>query len=90
MRLLTAGLALLITMTAAHFAAAQTPPAPAATRIVVAATKLPTVTDVPLHFRLVRVTLSPGERSSPSGNNRGPLPSRGINRRFSLWRCQSA
>jgi len=69
MRLLTAGLALLITMAAAHFAAAQTPPAPAATRIVVAATKLPTVTDVPLHFRLVRVTLSPGERSSPSGNN---------------------
>jgi quercetin dioxygenase-like cupin family protein len=36
---------------------------------VVAATRLPTVTDVPLHFRLVRITLPAGERSSASGDN---------------------
>jgi quercetin dioxygenase-like cupin family protein len=67
MRLLTAGLALLAITAAAPFAAAQTPPnAPTATRAVVAATKLPTVTDVPLHFRLVRITLPPGERSGTS------------------------
>jgi quercetin dioxygenase-like cupin family protein len=51
-------------------AAAQTPPAPtAAVRKVVAATKLPTVTDVPLHFRAVSITLPPGEKSSASGAN---------------------
>jgi hypothetical protein len=33
------------------------------TRTVVAASKLPTVTDVPLHFRAVSVTLTPGEKS---------------------------
>ena len=70
MRLLTAGLALLATTAAAPFAAAQTPlNAAATTRIVVAATKLPTVTDGLRHFRLVRVTLPPGERSSASGDN---------------------
>jgi hypothetical protein len=70
MRLLTAGLALLATTAAAPFAAAQTPlNAAATTRIVVAATKLPTVTDGLRHFRLVRVTLPRGERSSASGDN---------------------
>ena len=70
MRFLTFGVALLATTAAAPFSAAQSPPtAPATTRIVVAATKLSTVTDVPRHFRLVRVTLPPGERTSASGDN---------------------
>ena len=69
-RLLMAGLALLVTMAAVPFAAAQAPPAaPATARTVVAATKLPTVTDIPLHFRLVMVTLRSGESSSASGDN---------------------
>jgi hypothetical protein len=37
---------------------------PAITRTVIAATKLPTVTDVPLHFKVVSITLRPDERSS--------------------------
>ena len=51
-------------------AAAQTTPAPPAiTRTVVAATKLPTVTDVPLHFKAVSVTLAPGEKTGVSAAN---------------------
>ena len=47
--------------------AAQTTPAPSATtRTVLAATKLPTVTDAPLHFKAVSVILQPGEKSSVS------------------------
>ena len=42
--------------------AAQTTPL-AITRTVVAATKLPTVTDAPLHFKAVSVTLALGEKS---------------------------
>jgi quercetin dioxygenase-like cupin family protein len=46
-------------------AAAQTPPAPpAVTRTVVAATKLPSVTDRPLLFRALSINISPGEKSS--------------------------
>ena len=49
-------------------AAAQTTPAsPAITRTLVAATKLPTVVAVPLHFRAVSVTVQPGEATSFSG-----------------------
>src|ERR1700692_340773 len=48
-------------------ATAQTTPAPPAiTRTVVAATKLPTVTDVPLHFKAVSVTLQPDAKSDVS------------------------
>lgn len=48
-------------------AAAQTPPgAPAATRTVVAATKLPSVTDKPLRFRALSITTSPGEKHDMS------------------------
>jgi quercetin dioxygenase-like cupin family protein len=36
---------------------------------VVAATKLPTVTDVPLHFKAVSITLQPEERSGVSAAN---------------------
>ena len=50
--------------------AAQSPPSPAAiTRTVVAASKLPTVTEGPLYFKAVSVTLSPGETSTVSAAN---------------------
>ena len=50
--------------------AAQTTPAPSATtRTVLAATKLPTVTDAPLHFKAVSVILQPGEKSSVSATD---------------------
>src|SRR5436190_23902448 len=49
---------------------AQTTPAPPAiTRTVIAATKLPTVTDVPVHFKAVSITLQPDERSTVSAAN---------------------
>src|ERR1700732_5355953 len=49
---------------------AQTTPAtPAITRTVVVATKLPTVTDVPLHFKAVSITLQPDEKSGVSAAN---------------------
>src|SRR6266513_4483671 len=64
------GLLLLGAMALPASGAAQTPPAPPAiTRTVVAATKLPTVTDVPLHFKAVSVTLPPGEKSGVSAAN---------------------
>jgi hypothetical protein len=70
MRFRTTGTLLLGAMALAASAAAQTTPAPPAiTREVVAATKLPTVTDVPLHFKAVSVTLPPGEKSSVSAAN---------------------
>jgi quercetin dioxygenase-like cupin family protein len=51
-------------------AVAQQPPAqPLITRTVVAATKLPTVTDRPLLFRALSVTIPPGEKSSVSTAN---------------------
>jgi quercetin dioxygenase-like cupin family protein len=51
-------------------AVAQTPPAPSAiTRTMVATTKLPSVTDVPLLFKAVSVTLAAGETSSVSAAN---------------------
>jgi quercetin dioxygenase-like cupin family protein len=64
------GTMLLGTLALATAAAAQSTPTPAAiTRTVIAATKLPTVTDVPLYFRAVGVTLPPGETSSLSAAN---------------------
>jgi quercetin dioxygenase-like cupin family protein len=51
-------------------AAAQTTPAPPAiTRTVIAATKLSTVTDVPLYFKAVSVILPAGEKSSVAAVN---------------------
>src|ERR1700720_2555771 len=51
-------------------ATAQTTPAPpATTRTVVAATKLPTITDAPLHFKAVSITLQPDEKSGVSAAN---------------------
>ena len=49
--------------------AQTTPSAPAITRTIVAATKLPSVVETPLYFRAVRVTLQPGGKSSLSAAN---------------------
>ena len=58
------------TMTIAVIAAAQNAPAPPATaRTVVAATKLPTVSDVPLYFSVASVELPAGLTSSVSKAN---------------------
>jgi quercetin dioxygenase-like cupin family protein len=70
MRFRTAGILLLGTMTLATSAVAQTAPtSPAIARTVVATSKLPTVTDVPLYFKAVSVTLPPGETSGVSAAN---------------------
>ncbi len=67
MRFRITGILVLGAVALAASAAAQTTPTPSAiTRTVIAATKLPTVTDVPLHFRAVGVTLPPGEKSGVS------------------------
>src|ERR1700716_2190361 len=70
MRFRTTGLLLLGAMALPTSGAAQTTPAPPAiTRTVVAATKLPTVADVPLYFKAVSVTLQPDEKSGVSAAN---------------------
>jgi quercetin dioxygenase-like cupin family protein len=69
MRFMTTGILLLGATALAAPAAGQTTPAPSITRTVVAAAKLPTATDAPLHFRAVSVTLSPGEKSGFSAAN---------------------
>jgi len=70
MQFRTVGLLLLGAMSLGAPAAAQTTPAPPAiTRTVIAATKLSTVTDVPLYFKAVSVTLPSGEKSSVSVTN---------------------
>jgi quercetin dioxygenase-like cupin family protein len=70
MQFRTTGLLLLGAMTLPASGTAQTTPAPPAiTRTVIAATKLPTVTDVPVHFKAVSITLQPDERSSVSTAN---------------------
>jgi quercetin dioxygenase-like cupin family protein len=57
-------LVLIGAMAVAGTAAAQNAATPPATvRTVIAATKLATVTDTPLHFDVVNVTLAPGQRS---------------------------
>jgi quercetin dioxygenase-like cupin family protein len=70
MRSRTIGFALLGAATLAAAADAQTTPAPSAiARTVVAATKLPTVTDLPLYFGAASVTVPPGAASSVSAAN---------------------
>jgi quercetin dioxygenase-like cupin family protein len=70
MQFRTTGLLLLGAMALPASGAAQTTAAPPAiTRAVIAATKLPTVRDVPLHFKAVSITLQPDERSSVSAAN---------------------
>src|ERR1700682_2856062 len=70
MQFRTTGLLLLGAMALPVSGTAQTTPAPPAiTRTVVAATKLPTVTDLPLHFKAVSITLQPDEKSGVSAAN---------------------
>src|ERR1700737_2067919 len=70
MQFRTTGLLLLGAMALPASGTAQTTPAPPAiTRTVVAAAKLPTVTDVPLHFKAVSITLPPDEKSGVSAAN---------------------
>src|SRR5271167_3056904 len=70
MQFRTTGLLLLGAMALPASGAAQTTPAPPTiTRTVVAATKLPTVTDVPLHFKAVSITLQPDKKSGVSAAN---------------------
>jgi quercetin dioxygenase-like cupin family protein len=67
MRFSTIGM--LLGVMASH-AAAQTAPAPQTiTRTLIAATKLPSVTEVPLYFKAVSVTIPPGEKTSASAPN---------------------
>jgi quercetin dioxygenase-like cupin family protein len=67
MRFSTTGILLLGAMALGASAVAQTTAAlPATTQTVVATSKLPTVTDVPLHFKAVSVTLPPGETNNVS------------------------
>ena len=69
MQFRTTGLLLLAMALPASGAAQTTPAPPAITRTVVAATKLPTITDVPLHFKAASVTLQPDEKSGVSAAN---------------------
>ena len=70
MQFRTRGILLLGAMSLPVLGTAQTTPAPSAiTRTVVAATKLPTVIDAPLHFKAVSVALQPGEKSSVSAGD---------------------
>ena len=70
MQFRTTGLLLLGAMALPASGTAQTTPPPSAiTRTVIAATKLPTVTDVPLHFKAVSITLQPDEKSGVSAAN---------------------
>src|SRR5713101_433155 len=70
MQFRTTGLLLLGAMALPATGTAQTAPTPPAiTRIAIAATKLPTVTDVPVYFKAVSITLQPDEKSSVSAAN---------------------
>jgi quercetin dioxygenase-like cupin family protein len=70
MQFRTTGLLLLGAMALPVSGTAQTTSAPPAiTRTVVAATKLPTVTDAPLYFKAVSVTLQPDDKSDVSAAN---------------------
>lgn len=92
MQFRTTGLLLLGAMALPASGTAQTTPTPPAiTRTVVAATKLPTVTDVPLHFKAVSVTLQPDQKSDVSAaNGIYPLPDVRIDRGLARWRGQDA
>ena len=68
--LATAATALLGVAGLTVVAAAQTPPtAPAIARTVVAGTKLPSLGDTPLYFRVVSVSIPPGQNISLPASN---------------------
>src|SRR3979411_808589 len=70
MQFRTTELLLLGAMALPASGAAQTAPAPPRIHTtVIAAPKLPPVTDVPLHFKAVRTTLQPNEKSGISAAN---------------------
>ena len=70
MQFRTTGLLLLGAMALPASGTAQTTAAPLPIiRTVIAATKLPNVTDVPLHFKAVSITLQPDEKSGVSAAN---------------------
>ena len=70
MQFRTTGLLLLGAMALPASGIAQTTPVPPTiTRTVVAASRLPTVTDVPLHFKAVSITVQPDEKSDVSAAN---------------------
>ena len=70
MRFRTTGTLLLAAIGLAAVAHAQPAPAPPAiTRTLIAAAKLPTVTDMPLYFRAESVAMATGESSSVSAGN---------------------
>ena len=60
--------------------AQSTPPPAAITRTVIATTKLPSVTEVPLYFRAVSVTLSAGREEQRLCGQWHPLSDVGIDR----------
>jgi hypothetical protein len=63
MRMASAVLTSLSLLAVGAAAQAQTPTAPTQTvRTVIAATKLPSVIDEPLHFRAFSITLAPGNQ----------------------------
>jgi quercetin dioxygenase-like cupin family protein len=64
-QIMTMGITLFAATALALSASAQTTPtAPAITRTIVAATKLPSVVETPLYFKAMRVTLQHGGKSS--------------------------
>ena len=72
-------------------AVAQQPPTQPITRTVVAATKLPTVTDRPLLFRALSVhPIPPGEKRQRLNRQRHSLPDVGIDRSLNRWRSKNA
>jgi len=67
MRISKIGFVILGAAAIGNSVAAQTPPVQSPiTRTLIAATKLPTVTDRPLLFRALSITIPPGEKSSVS------------------------
>ena len=60
--------------------AQSTPPPPAITRTVIAATKLPSVTEVQLYFRAVQCYLTAGREEQRLCGKRHPLSDVGIDR----------
>src|SRR5229473_8335533 len=90
MQFRTTGLLLLGAMALPASGAAQTTPAPVITRTVVAATKLPIVADVPLHFKAVSIILQPDKKSRVSAANGILYQMSGSTEGRARWRDQNA
>src|SRR5271163_2472790 len=91
MRFTTSALAFAVASALAASVAAQTTPArPAITRTVIVATKLPTVTDVPLYFRVGGCHPCAGRVKQRLGGQRHPLSDLGIDQSLHRRRNQNA